>query len=126
MVCYDIYGTNEAIYDWLGMDKKDVRVDFYVSDNLTIDKPYLLATTEYPYKVIRTYSLEMFPIELNIKYKIQGKGIYLYEVDSSIKCKKVKMSLPLAYYYLKGFDIRLLSKYAVHYIKHKMLSKVKK
>lgn len=126
MICYDIYGTNEAIYEWLGIEKKDVRVDFYVSDNLRIDKPYLLTTTEYPYKVVRTYSLEMFPIELNIKYQIPGKGIYLYEVDNSIKGKRVKMPLPLAYYYLKGFDIRLLSRYAVHYIKHKLLSKIKR
>ena len=127
MIRYDLFGTNEDLYSWIGIDRSEIVVDFYVLNDRLGKRRYLLTPAKLPYTVVRSFSLEMFPIELNVKYNIQGDGIYLYDTG----CKKLrtirsKAPLTLAYYYLKGFDIRLLARYTRNYILRRIVSIVKK
>lgn len=111
---YDIYGNNEALYEWLGLPKNEVRLDLYGFFNKCNDHRYILSTRNLPYKAIKSYALNLRPIELNIKYGIEGQGITLY--DTSISNKQDGEYNPeVVPYMLKGFRRRLLAKYMLKY-----------
>lgn len=84
---YDIYYTNEAIYEWLGMNEEDVCLDLYGNHSCS-NKRYLLSTRLFSYHIVDSYALYMRPIELNIKYKLKGEGIYLYDTTDGSKNDK--------------------------------------
>lgn len=127
MTRYDLFGTNEEVYSWIGIDKSELVVDFYALNDRLGKRRYLLTPCSLPYPIVRTFSLELFPVELNVKYSIQGKGLNLYDTGREApKSMKYKTPLPLAYYYLKGFDIRLLARYSWDYIWRKIVFVTKK
>lgn len=127
MVRYDLFGVNENIYSWIGIDKTEIVVDLYALNDRLGKRRYLLSPAKLPYPVLRSFSLELFPIELNVKYNIQGNGLYLYDTGcKSLQNNQFNLPLKLAYYYLKGFDIRLLVRYSWDYIRRKFYYKIKK
>lgn len=127
MVRYDLFGANEDLYFWIGIDKTEIVVDFYALNDRLGKRRYLLTPAKLSYPVVRSFSLEMFPIELNVKYNIQGDGLYLYDTGcKSLQSNKLNLPLQLAYYYLKGFDIRLLARYSWDYIIRKIIYLIKK
>jgi len=114
MTRYDIYFTNEAIYKWMGYSQKDLCVDWYGDNNNNRNARYILTTSKLNYPVLKSYGLLMHPIELNIKYEIEGEGIYLY--DASTKQGKVisrKRTIHFAHYLLHGTNIKLALKYSI-------------
>ena len=123
MVRYDVYWVNESIYGWLGLDKKDVCVDWY---NLIEKKnkcKYLISTLKMPYKVMRTYGLYLRPIELNVKYNIEGVGIYVYDTTSGPSSMvNVTYSFPFANYCVRYINNSLLVRYYMSYL----LNRIKK
>lgn len=124
---YDIYSTNEDIYKWIEIPKEELCVNFRGNNPNMEGKKYMLTPYEYPYKVVDEYSLSLFPIELNIKDKLKGKGIYLY--DTTVvngKTKKRKHPLSLAYYHLRTFNVFLLMRYVCHYTLCSAKAKIKK
>ena len=50
------------------------------------NRKYLLSSRVLPYKVIKTFALQMRPQEQNIIYDVQGNDIFLY--DSEIEASK--------------------------------------
>ena len=114
---YDIYGTNKDVYKWLGLFE-DICVDFYGENPNNKNKRFILTPYQLPYKVVKSYGLSLFPIELNIKYDISGEGIYLYDTSLTIKNNKLTKKAPvsIAYYYLKNFNIKLLARYVISYV----------
>lgn len=82
LVKYDIYGHNEEIADWLGINRKEITVHFYMNNRRTNCR-YILGHTGLPYKVIKGFALSMRPWELNIKNNILGNDIILYDRGSS-------------------------------------------
>lgn len=116
MVRYDIYFTNEGIYDWLGIPKKDLCVDFYGDNPNHRHAKYLLTTANLGKKIIKSFGLQMHPIELNIKYCIEGKDVFLYDTND---CQTNAMGKPYSisevYYYMRSTSIRVALKYAMHH-----------
>lgn len=125
MIRYDIYGTNEDIYEWIGIEQKDLCVDF-CCDKINIRKcRYILTPAKMNHKIVKSFGLYMQPIELNIKYDIEGKMIFLYDtITGEDNANRVGMPSNMSFYYLKGFSPRLAFKYSMQYlisiIKHKI------
>lgn len=120
---YDTYNTNKEIYTWIGLDEKDLCVDFRGDNDNIKNARYILSPYKYPYKVIKSYGLYLKPIELNIKYNIEGSGIVLYDTEGEIVRIKKKIPLSLISYYLRQFNVRALLAYLLFYVKNKLLLK---
>lgn len=116
MVRYDTYGTNEQVYQWLNMTRKDVCVDF-TCNQLNFRKcRYILTPAKLPFQIIRSYGLFMYPIELNVKYSIEGKDLFLYDtVDGNSNAGSVGYPRNIGNYHLKGYNIRLATRYVIDY-----------
>ena len=124
LTSYDIYDNNESIYEWLGLKKEDVCLDLYGNHN-DFSKRYLLSTRLFSFKVVDSFALYMRPIELNIKFKIKGEGIFLY--DTSVGDKRDNgFSRFFGSYMLGVFDARLLREQVNGYYKKIIKSKIKK
>ncbi len=70
-ICLDLNGNK---YDWEGFD-------------------YLLTTKRLSYKLVRTFGLNMEPIENNIRYSVPGTGISLYKIPKDYKTNKSVASI---------------------------------
>lgn len=123
LVKYDIYFNNEKIYDWLEIDKENLCLDIY-GFGLVTNKQYLLTTKEMPYKLINSFALNMRPFELNIKYKVEGNSILLYDTSIKKTLSKSRYSKDLVSYFLQGFNLRLLIYYVMKYIKNTIIKKI--
>lgn len=124
MTKYDIYGTDSRVYKWIGIKKDDLMVSFRSEHPNVHGKRFILSPYCYPYSVVKAFGLNLFPIELNVKYALPGEGLYLY--DTSVPGKNGKNPpLTIAYYYLRNFNIRLLARYVVHYTTHAVGRKLK-
>lgn len=80
---YDAFFENIKLNELLGLDK-NVICDFYGEknlDELSNNNYYLLSIRDYNFKILKEYSLEMYPYELNIINDINGNDIKLYKVD---------------------------------------------
>lgn len=112
MIRYDVYWANESVCEWLGIRKSDVCVDWY---NLIHNKKrcrYLLSTIVLPFKIIRKYGLFLRPIELNVKYNIEGEGIYLYDtLEGDNSSNGGFFTLSFANYCVRSVNRSLLVKY---------------
>lgn len=120
---YDIYGNNEAIYEWLNFSKEDVRLDIYGFYSKCDDHKFILSTRNLPYKIVKSFALNMRPMELNIKYNITGEGISLYDTRVLAKrdCKYLPEVVP---YMLKGFNNRLIANHLFRHIMKSLLRKI--
>ena len=129
MIRYDTYGTNEMVYQWLEMSRNELCVDFECN-KINIRKcRYILTPAILPCKVVRSFGLTMRPVELNIKYNIEGNELFLYDtIDGSVNAASVGNPGTISNYYLRGYDVRLAAKYVFRYyifaIKRKL--KIKK
>lgn len=125
LVKYDIYFNNEVLYEWLGLSREDLCLDVYGFHNNVKGCRYILSTRVLPYKIVRSFALNMRPIELNVKYKIHGNGLCLYDTSVSAETKTSGYYSTVVPYFLKGFDMRLLIKYNISWIKQVMKRKLK-
>lgn len=125
MTCYDIYGTDSRVYDWLGIPKSDLMVSFRAFSINSQGKRFILSPYSYPYNVKRSFALSLSPIELNIKYQLDGDGLFLYDTTQPAKARK-NPPLSIAYYYLKNFDIRLMARYVIDYTYKALARKIKR
>lgn len=79
LVSYDLYTNNESLYEWLGYNRSELCLDIYGQGRELNNRRYLLSPKKLPYKVIRSFGLTMRPIEINVKYGIDGNGLFLYD-----------------------------------------------
>lgn len=115
MVKYDVYGINQSIYEWMGYSKSELCVDWYCQ-NLNMRKcRFILTPAKLNFDVVRTYGLLMRPIELNIKYNIEGDNLYLYDtIRGDATSYGQPLPLSLAFYHLRNFNMKLVARYALN------------
>ena len=116
MIRYDAYGTNEMVYKWLEMKNEDLCVDFRCNNSNINKCRFILTPAILPFKVIKSYGLKMRPMELNIKYNIEGKELFLYDtVDGEANAADVGYPRTISNYYLRGYSIHFAAKYVLGY-----------
>ena len=126
MVRYDSYNNNEAIYEWLGLSQDELCIDF-CCNKINIRKcRYLLTPAIKKCKVIKSFAMTMRPVELNIKYGIEGNDLFLYDtIDGNMNAIEKRRPLSLAYYYLRSFDMGLLRDYVFLHLKQSIKRRLK-
>ena len=126
LVKYDIYFNNEELYRWLGIPQEELYLDVYGFHKGTNRKKYILSTKDLPYVVVRAFALNMRPIELNVQYNINGKGLFLYDTTlPRKKCTNKDYNDLVVPYFLEGFNIKLLCKYCYNYCKDALIRKIR-
>ena len=77
---YDGFFENKGLYDALGLCSSQCCLDLSETNGNREHKHFWLTTRRLPYKVVKQWSLEMRPIELNVLLNIEnGSDIYLYD-----------------------------------------------
>ena len=74
--------------DLMSIKQENVCVNLNCKRKSSYGKKYLLTTLKLPLKKLKTYGLEMRPIDANIIYNVKGEDIFLYEcseIDLNIK-----------------------------------------
>lgn len=122
---YDIYFNNIHLYKWLGISPDDLCLDLYGYNRNEKQKKYLLSTKILPYKVIRSFSLSMRPIEVNVEENLSGDGIFLYDTNSQVTPDKGIYSKDFVRYHLQGFDYRLLLKEVSTHFRERLCVKLR-
>ena len=125
---YDAHFNSLNLFSFLGTNREETCVDLY-GNRENYNKRYYLTIQRKPYKILKSYGLEMRPIEMNIICDIPGDSIFFY--DTSIPSCKPKSAgwTHLVMYYQKGFNSLLLwyvIKGNVAFIKKKAIEKIKK
>ena len=123
---YDIYNNNEYIYKWIGIAFDDLAIDLYGIHN-NLSKKYLLSTRKLHFPIIRSYALYMKPMELNIKYNVEGEGIYLYETtNNKTNISSSDYSEHFITYYLGGISDKVILIHCLKMIKKRISSVIRK
>lgn len=125
LVKYDVYSQNLSIPQWLEIPADDITIDFYGLKDL-YKGHYILAPFELPYRLIKGFSLNMRPWEMNIKAGIDGDDIRLYykENDEASLPPERVFTDGMASYYLRGFNQKLLDGYMWKSIKKRIRSRL--
>ena len=78
-VKYDVYFENSALYTILSLSKDNCCLDLQGGNNNELNKRFWLTTKRLNYKIVRSFSLQLRPIEENIFFNLEGFGIFLYD-----------------------------------------------
>lgn len=97
-VKYDGFFENEAIPEWLGVDENDICVDFYGCKKNRQEKRYWLTREILPYKIVKSFALQMKPFEWNIIKDIPGEDLFLYDTTIAEKHKQEDRIIEFARY----------------------------
>lgn len=97
-VSYDAYFEREQIYEWVKVPKEELCVDLYGRKAATNNKRYLLTTKRYPYKIVKSYGMQMRPHEVNILENIPGTDIILYDLQERDKLVKTEIDAMVYYF----------------------------
>lgn len=119
LVKYDVYQQNIALYEKLCKSPQELTLDLYGTKQKY--KDYLLSIKLLPYKVERSYALQLRPIELNVFRNIEGHGIYLYNLKEKAKAPQASAHMLQSFYY-STVSLKSIS----FFIASSILSKVSK
>lgn len=125
MTKYDVYGNNLEIHNWLNFTSQELCVDFFgYRENINKCR-YILSPFAYPYEKVKSFAMSLRPLELNIKYGLEGDEIFLYDTTKRSN-SKINNTIPLtfAYYFLRFFNIRLLRRYVINYYKQAIRNRI--
>ena len=113
LVAYDLYTNNESLYEWLGLNQDELCLDIYGQGREVNGRRYLLSPKNRPFKIVRSFGLTMRPIEMNVKYKVGGNGLFLYDTQTPAKCKKEK-GYPFAFlrFFFNSVSVHHIWRYA--------------
>lgn len=119
---YDIFFENMKLDNYLPqkIKKYGVDIDLNNTGKNSKEKRFVLSTANLPYKIVKSYGLQLRPIDMNIILGVAGKGIYLY--DKSIPRKKNKDEFncyDMIRYEVRGMVVRKLACYYIFQIKER-------
>ncbi|MBQ0143537.1 MAG: hypothetical protein KBT06_12235, partial [Prevotellaceae bacterium] len=80
-ICFDVFHEDERLYDILGYTKQELMLNLNCSLNNSKDFKYVLTPEHLNYKIVRSFALELRPIQDNIIYNVEGRGIFLYDTS---------------------------------------------
>lgn len=130
---YDAYFENIKLDKLMGIEKNVVSDIYGEKDIAKINSnSYLLSSKIYNYKMIKQYSLTMYPYEQNLINDISGKEIMLYDLSQQCDNKKVKNKNYIIHRYLYKLDflfkndIKKICQYFVDDFKGRIYRKIKK
>ena len=119
-VVYDAFFERNIINSLEGICAKDICMDLYGYRKSYLGKKYVLTTRTLPYEVIKSYGLELRPIEENVLQKIAGDFIYLYNTEISSSTAACKDSELFRYWMRLNGKTRMLAKLVIKAIRNRL------
>ena len=99
-IFYDIFFENQSLNKYLDEKyQQDVVIDLNGTKRSLSSKRYILSTRDLPYRVERSFGLQLRPIDMNIILNVPGNVIRLYDLEYPEK--KSSQS-----YFVKRYDVR--------------------
>ena len=103
-VRYDGFYQPKFIGKHLGIAEEDLCVDLFSCKPDCLYKHYLLSNRQLPFATIKSYALQLRPIEMNIICQRPGDELWLYDTTVAAQPpKRPDRYLAYAYFYQKGF-----------------------
>ena len=103
-ICYDGFFENKILYDVLKLKPEECCLDLYANNPNQESKRFWLTPRNLPYRVVKSFSMEMRPVEANVlESMVYGNGLFLYDTtvrDSSVKV--VGRPVLLAQYFVQN------------------------
>lgn len=104
-VKYDEYMNRVFDKSIVGLPLKDVCVDFWGTKPACLYKKYLITTKILPFKIIKSFSLALRPIELNLIEEIDGNEIFVYDtMQKDNENRRINTGFSLMLYSLRTHD----------------------
>lgn len=90
---YDAFFESLNVYEHLNLEAANLVVDLYGAKRSFQSGNYVLTTEVIEEPIIRSYGLELRPIEMNIYCDIPGNEIFLYKISSDQVLRNKKSDL---------------------------------
>lgn len=101
---YDGFYQPKYLGRHLSIPDDELCVDLFSNKPQCMFRHYLLSNRTLPYKVVKSYALQLRPIEMNIICNREGHELWLYDTTVSAPAPKAPdRYLAYAYFYQKGF-----------------------
>ena len=90
-------------YKNIGIDLNGLREDIFMYD-------YLVSIRQLPYTIVHHYGIQLRPIELNVLLKIEGEGIYVYDMHKPSPNNHYNATVDSIFseYYMRNMNIKLI------------------
>lgn len=128
LVVYDAFFERVGLEKRLEFETDELCVDIYGHRTNTQGKRYLLTTKAMPFELVKGYSLEMRPHELNIIMGVEGDDVFLY--DTTKQCPKKQNDISaykhIMYYYKLSVSWKKIKGYCLERAKKKVSEKIKR
>jgi len=103
-VRYDGFYQPKYLGKYLGIHEEDLCVDLFSNKPSCLFRHFLLTNRPLPYKVVKSFALQLRPIEMNIICQREGCELWLYDTTQPAQAPKAPDPyLAYAYFYQKGF-----------------------
>ena len=104
-IFYDGFFENESLYESLNLKEEECCLDINGTNKNRIGKKYWLTTNIVDYRIVKSFGLQLRPIELNVLERVEGDTIFLYEATIVEKNPNKSKGEVLRYYYHLGDNI---------------------
>lgn len=125
-IIYDEYMDRMGLGKFLGIEERDLCIDFWNTKSSYIYRRFLLSTQKMDYKIVKQFSLSLRPIELSVIQNIYGSGIYLYDRNQYEKHKNFDANYSLYEYSFRTHDAKEMLIFSIKLCYNEMKRKMKK
>jgi len=125
---YNLFFENEDLYNKLpgGIDRKELCIDLYgIQNKFYKCYRYVVSPHILNQKIVKSYGMEMRPLDLNIWCEIEGKHIFLYDMKTKMQ-NPYKNKLYVLDYIMSGRNWNLCLAYGTKEFVRLSLNKVRK
>ena len=103
-ICYDGFLQPRFLGAHLGIDDRELCVDLFSEKPECLFRHYVLSNRPLPYKVVKSFALQLRPVEMNIIQQREGNELWLYDTNEPAKPPTAPdCYLAYAYFYQKAF-----------------------
>ena len=100
---YDAFFESKTVGKAIGCE--NILVDLYGKKKYFSDTKYVLTRRIMPYKIIKSWGLNLRPVEANVFLNIPGQDIFLYDLSVLVRNSQKNNGMKILEYDLKGINI---------------------
>lgn len=116
-ICYDGFFENESLCDVLGFHN-ELCIDFYDEKQNRMHCRFWLTRRHLPYKIVKSFALELCPYEQNVYLGIYGDDLFLYDTTIQERNKFNVKILHFLYYIYYLSNLKFLFKILIRSFKY--------